>query len=495
MPTFPISQHIFGIHDKEGARFLTDAGKPGWVVVSVRVSDAPEDFSELANAGHGVIVRLNHGYEPDGTIPHSSQYDAFAAACADYAARSQGAHIWLIGNETNAAWERPGKGTPQEEPLTPKRYAACFAKCRAAIHQVAGHAQDWVMPAPPGPWNTQTLYDGNPAGDWVHYFRDILNECLRLDAPPDALALHTYSTHAARMDAALIENEERAPSPFANWHWQFRTYRDFLAVVPNALRRRPALITEAQHLPWENNNVGWIQKAYAEINAWNADPAQQPIQALCLFRWQKSDDAVQAGWGMSDKPQLLGDFRAAMQNEYRVRLDETAPPLVVTKPRPTANANVLPLAQARWFVEETLRQLENNQGAAARKIMTETVIDWFYDTARENSTDLQNAQAHTAARWWCEEATREIEKGDLANAHDHLRDNVLRWLYSAGPSALGILSVEYPSKPKAKPKARAKKSQQKAPPKKTSAKKTRAQKPAAKKARRSKPKVMLLNAE
>lgn len=485
--------YIFGIHDPEGARFLSDAGRPGWVVVSVQVSDAPENFSALSDAGHGVIVRLNHGYDPNGTIPDSSQYAGFAAACATYAAGSQGAHIWVIGNETNADWERPHHGSPQEEKITPPLYADCFAKCRAAIKNVAGHAQDWVIPSPPGPWNTQTAYTGNPAGDWVHYFRDILSECLRLKAPPDALALHTYSAHGVPMDAALIDDEGPAPSPFVNWHWQFRTYRDFLSVVPNALRQCPVLITESQHLPWDNKNVGWIQKAYAEINTWNGDPSHQPIHGLCLFRWRKSSDPVQSGWGMEDKSSLLADFRRALDNEYRVPALVTVPPVtpkppVVTEPP----AGVLPLAKARWFVEEAIRQLENNNGDAARKIMAETVIDWFYDTARDNSTDLKNARAHTTARWWSEEATRRIEDGKPGQARDILRDNVLPWLNSAGPGAIGILGIEEPRKRPARKKSGAAK---KSTAKKTTAGRAAAKESKSKKPRAKKSRALLLNAD
>ena len=135
-----LPKHIFGIHDRGAEHLFTDAGKPGWIVLSKVATDGAENFSDLSNAGHGVIVRLNNGYGSAGTIPLPSQYDAFAAACAQYAASSQGAHIWIIGNETNLAGERPGNtGGNGGESITPKLYADCFAKCQRS-HQGSARA-------------------------------------------------------------------------------------------------------------------------------------------------------------------------------------------------------------------------------------------------------------------------------------------------------------------------------------------------------------------
>src|SRR5215211_5388926 len=96
-----LPNQIFGMHDSGAEHLFTDAGKRAWIVLSVLANDSPGDFSGLANQGHGMIVRLNNGYFPNGTIPFSAQYDAFAQACGRYAAGSQGVKIWIIGNETN----------------------------------------------------------------------------------------------------------------------------------------------------------------------------------------------------------------------------------------------------------------------------------------------------------------------------------------------------------------------------------------------------------
>jgi N-acetyl-anhydromuramyl-L-alanine amidase AmpD len=295
---------------------MANAGKPGWIVASVLAGDPGGDFSALANQGIGVIVRLNNGYGSDGTIPNSSSYDTFAQKCAAYVAGSRGAKIWVIGNETNLAFERPGNVNGiGGQVITPDLYAQCFAKCRAAIRKVPGHADDWVAPAAPAPWNNQTTYPANPSGDWVQYYKDILTTCTQLQQPPDALALHTYA-HGNTPD--FITTEQKADAPFQNYHAQFRAYRDFLGVVPAALKTVPVFVTETQPVDpnwWRNQNTGWVQGAYAEINAWNAVPSNQAVHALCLFRWQTGD----ARWSIADKPAVQDDFRAAMQNDYRTR--------------------------------------------------------------------------------------------------------------------------------------------------------------------------------
>ncbi len=322
----PLPSFIFGMHDPGAESLFTAAAKPGWIVVTVKVNppDSNGDFSPFAAAGFGVIVRLNNGYNSDGTIPFSSQYDTFAAQCANFVRGSRGATIWIIGNEPNIAIERPGNNNGNGgEVITPTLYAYCFSKCRAAIKQVSGHSNDWVVPAGIAPWNNQTAYPGNASGDWIQYFQDTLTACIQAGAQPDGIALHTY-THG--LDAGLIKSDQMMGPPFQNRHYQFRAYQDFMSAVPKNLRQQPAFITETQAADptwWQNSNVGWIQAAYSEINAWNAVSTVQPIQALCLFRWQTGN----AQWSISDKPALVADFRAALQNNYRVRWRPTPDPI------------------------------------------------------------------------------------------------------------------------------------------------------------------------
>jgi hypothetical protein len=164
---------------------------------------------------------------------------------------------------------------------------------------------------------------------------------------------------------------------------------------------------------------------------------------------------------------------------------------VVTPPA----EGILPLAKARWFVEEAIRKLEAMDGSAAREILLKTVIPWFYATAANHSSTLADAQAQTSARWNCEEATRRIEGNRLSEARDILLTVVLAWLASPGPGALGILGVEEAPMPQApKPKvvrkkatARKKSAAKRSAPKKRTAKKKTAKKGTAKKATGKKP--------
>lgn len=152
------------------------------------------------------------------------------------------------------------------------------------------------------------------------------------------------------------------------------------------------------------------------------------------------------------------------------------PPVVGTtpaKPATPPTEGLLRLAQVRGYVEEAIRDLEASADASARKILSDTVIPWFYASAPQHSDSLQNAEAHTAARWHAEEATRRIEAKELGQARDILRDQVLAWLLSPGPIEMGLLSV--------KSAPRLKTTKKKAAAKKTTAKKSSAKKTTAKK--------------
>jgi len=343
-----LPQHIFGIHDTDGAGIIQGAGKTGWVVASLVVTDGPPDFSALANSGIGVLARLNNGYGGTGTIPNSSQYDQFAQQCANFVAGSKGVAAWIIGNEMNSGWERPGNENGQGgETITPQLYAQCFAKVRAAIKKV--RPNDLVANGAPAPWNVQS-------GDWITYLRDILTQCIALGQKPDAIAIHTY-THGN--DPATITAESHMDAPFQNYHNHFRTYRDYMAIIPAALKSVPVFITESQPADptwWQNTNNGWVKNAFKEINDWNAVQTNQPIQALCLFRWLHNPGDPD-GWNIKDRNQVQDDFRAAMQNNYRVRWTQTQPPPPPPPPDPAAK-----LAQEAAVVHKPWMPI-NDQGA------------------------------------------------------------------------------------------------------------------------------------
>jgi hypothetical protein len=374
------SEYIHGLHDRGGEPLMLDQGKPGWVLVTEAIGCNPDDgggadYRGLSDRGLGVIARLNNGYYPSGTIPHSSRYADFARRCARFVAASPGCKTWLIGNEMNFVVERPAvpgrdlprdlppaddpfyhaspdrfnvlshgetRGGPEDtapsrgleqpgsETITPELYARCLKLCREAIRAVPGHGDDLVLVGAAAPWNNQTSYPGNPTGDWVKYMTDILT-CLG-PGGCDGIAVHTY-THGA--DAALVESEERLGAPdFRQYHYHFRTYRDFMGGVPANMRHLPVFITEAdQDVSWDDRPNDWIQRAHREIDAWNRQPGNQQIRALILYRWSRDDK-----WCLQDRGHVAEDFRQAVALGLRWRAVAAGPPPPAWRPGDTLTA-------------------------------------------------------------------------------------------------------------------------------------------------------------
>lgn len=320
--------YLYGIYDPGlwRERFRA-AGVTGWVVFEETIGADPEDpsgrgplYAAWAEAGFGVLVVLNYGRYPNGTLPPSDRYDDFARRCARFVAASPGARIWIIGNEPNHPQQQPGarvdptgRRCEAAEWITPERYARCFRRCREAIRSLPGHADDWVIPAAVAPFTATLRYPGNPTGDWVIYFHDLLSA---LGEDLDGIALHVASQSP---DPQALATEARCPPPYEARRAGFRAYRDFLEALPPHRRSLPIFITEAsmgdrdgRPIPWPDADTGWITAAYAEIHHWNADPAHPPIRAMTLYRWQRVDP-----WFMEGKPGLLPDLDRALAARLR----------------------------------------------------------------------------------------------------------------------------------------------------------------------------------
>lgn len=346
------SPYIFGLHEPGGENHMADAGRKGWVLFTEGLGSDPNDrnggnYSRWSDAGYGVMVRLNNAYKPEGTIPYPDKYADFARRVGNFVEASQGCHIWIIGNEMNFWVERPGafaspdlpftrnpdvrardgelraipgrfaalhpeqplsRGVEHGQAITPADYARCYSLCRQEIKRRPNRAGDQVLIGSVAPWNNNTAYAGNPDGDWVRYFQDILTalgpgQC-------DGITLHTY-THGT--DPALVLSPAKMDPPFQNRHYHFFTYRDFMAAIPENMRHLPVYITEAdEDDPWEDANRGWIKEAYAEINRWNQTAGNQQIRALILYRWPNIDR-----WVMETKAGVIEDFKEVLRQEYR----------------------------------------------------------------------------------------------------------------------------------------------------------------------------------
>lgn len=307
----------YGIHDVEGLSFLQQSSASAWLVHAVDVwNDPPTDYTGLVNAKCRVIVRLNNGYGSTGTIPVPSGYDAFAARCAQWVSQSKGAKIFIIGNEMNISAERPNG-----QVIFPSSYASCFLKCRQAIQSKPGFAAANVIPGAIGPYNIETSYPANPSGDWIRYFQDVLalvqDQC-------DGIAIHCYSRGQTSGD---VTNPDKFQAPYQNNFRGFLAYQNFMNAIPAAMKKLPVYITETQPLindapDWLNANTGWVTAAYSEINRWNSIPANQPIQALSIFRWLNTDPH----WCFSTKPGVLDDARNAIAQNLKLRLPSGVTP-------------------------------------------------------------------------------------------------------------------------------------------------------------------------
>ena len=336
--TRPLNDSLFlyGLHDPGGEQVMLEANVPGWVLVTVAIGSNPNDNSSgddtrfwadyrpLSDRGLGVIVRLNNGYNPAGTLPYERDYDAFAQRCANFVRISKGCHLWQIGNETNhpiewpgAQWDwnavppRPVRPDTTGEKITPQRYAACYRKVRAAIRALPGHELDQVLVAGVAPWNNLTNYPENPNGDWVQYFGDILKQLGPANC--DGMTIHAY-THG--VDPAFITSTAKVgDGRFSNYFWHFRTYQDFMRSIPQDMRGLPVYLSESDQGddPWNNANTGWVREAYKEIDRWNKAGGQQ-IRSLILYRWPRVGDDR---WWIEGKQGVIDDFRDSFGPRYQ----------------------------------------------------------------------------------------------------------------------------------------------------------------------------------
>ena len=332
------SAWIFGIHAADAVtpadfRFLFQGKhKTGWVLFTEAIGANPHhgsghDYSSWSNSGYGVIVRLNNGYEPNGTLPARTKYTDFARACARYVQNSQGCHVWIIGNEQNNVREHPGGAGNPAEHITPQLFAEAFNLARQRIKAVQPEAI--VVPGAVDPYNTYPWARlGNRRNRPLEYFKEMLS---RID-DLDGIALHTY-THW--LDASLITRPTVFQDPFLQpgtlheHYYDFQAYRSFAEAIPEKWRDRPIYITESNHwlalehrprnsheegrIGWVDKDKGWVQAAYKEINRWNNTPHAQQIHCLLLYRWTGDE------WAIKHRGEIQKDFKQALNQDYRWR--------------------------------------------------------------------------------------------------------------------------------------------------------------------------------
>jgi len=304
-------RYIFGLHEAGGEYLMTNKNKPGWVLFTEEIGSNPNNFSSknfqsFANQNLGVMVRLNNGYDPNGTLPCESEYDNFAKRVANYVQNSQGAKIWIIGNETNLRSEWPTCGGVVQ-PITTSRLANVFQKVRSQIKSLTGRQNDQVIPGAVSPWPEDT--NQFPTG--VDYHNDLLNKLG--PGGVDAIALHSYAYPGSGSSPQTVSSEEKLTLNGKTIYKNYRVYRDLLSNSPSWTKSLPVYLTESAPLDgWPSNNNGWIQESYREINSWNTTPGTQKICAVITYRWPNWD----ANFGMQQRPQTIQDFNTALDQNY-----------------------------------------------------------------------------------------------------------------------------------------------------------------------------------
>jgi hypothetical protein len=335
---------IYGIHDFEPRpdgflSVLEAGGARGTVTATEAVGhDATnlsgKDYRPVSSRGHTVIVRLNNGYGSAGTIPLKAEWDHFAARCAHFAAASQGATLWVIGNETNLWGEWPAGTGGYRSYISPEDYAACFRKVYQAIKAV--RPAHLVIPqalAPfAGPYGSAADHDAMPI-DHVTYMRRMM-DAIRASGGVDGVAIHVPSRGYQRSDV-LSTAKVNGNS------WSFFTYKDWLERgIPSALWDLPVHVTESNgYFYWKGGHpedpsktyaAGWVQAVLLEIDRWNHNEAvvdgKPSIRCLDFYRWCATCD----GWnidGAPQKAQILADLKEAVGYDLRWE-PRGAPPAV-----------------------------------------------------------------------------------------------------------------------------------------------------------------------
>ena len=367
------SPFIYGIHDhetniQEYLDHFSAGGATGWVTATIAIGNDPsntggDDFRWISNQGHGVIVRLNNGYCGSGTIPTPDKYDDFAQRAANYVAATQGANIFIIGNETNLALEWPPVGGHASY-VSPEDYAVVFRKTYDKIKAVRPDAQVVTQGLAPfaGPYPAGSTcgfsHDAMPV-NWVQYMNRMLT-AIQASGGVDAVALHINSRGYTFND---IHSTQKVTAGSQDLYFSFYVYKDWIDLgIPSKLYHLPLYASEANGIyywsgghperPDAHYEPGWMQEIYAEIDRYNQSAASsgKPVfRSVNMYRWCAWCD----GWNINGSPykaQILTDLDQAVAAQYRWPTGSTPPP---PSPPPTPPGDNLALNAINWLASST----------------------------------------------------------------------------------------------------------------------------------------------
>ncbi len=300
----PATKLWVGLHDQDGAAWMKQRRIKGvcLVLVDVQTQPAQLDFTDLANAGITVLLRISYGYaNGTGTLPPPARLAAFEKAVADTLNAAKGVTASHYCNEINNGSEAPGWDPVRNRPgpsyfaLTPDYYIASYNRVWFSIRTDVK-----LGPAPLDPYyGPQFPYLGW-SSDNREWWRAILNGI----AGADALFLHS-KTQTNRVNE--IRSDVKFGDPPLQWQYQnFRAIEPYLAEVPDKYKSLPVYITEANpqrtinnQLGWEGGNAAWITECVNYVKDWSAGVGHQPITGVIFYRWANDE------WALNNKAAIL----------------------------------------------------------------------------------------------------------------------------------------------------------------------------------------------
>jgi len=304
---------IYGMHDEpDRALFERDGCGRGWITTLRYIGDDGQcetiDYSSWADAGWGVIMRLDYG--TPAQPPYENQWDGYAAGIVDCIQKSKGIKVWVVGNEPNIPW-----GHPEGRPFTPQEYGEIYRRAVAAV-DAAGLQDHIILFGAMAPWAAL-----DPWGDWDDGWGAAVDYVRNNGGYIDGVAIHAYTRND--MSAGAISSDAWFPGREGKWRLHFRGYRDTTEMLAaRNIYDIPLFITESGNAcdppctPYQDADVGYFYAMFDEIRQWNRDNPRQVIRGVTPYRWTGNDDGSGRDFEIGNKPGLTADISRAVDQGW-----------------------------------------------------------------------------------------------------------------------------------------------------------------------------------
>lgn len=301
-----MSPYLYGMHDEPDLSLFpsVDGCARGWITFLEYIGDSGEcapDYSRLADAGYGVILRLDHGGGPPlPTTPE--QVAGYADKFARCVAGATGVKVWIVGNEPNIGWGHP---------YTPEEYADIYLAVMNAVDALPDAAEHEILFAPMSPWAWTSHW-----GDWDDGLAAAIDRVRAQGGHVDGVAIHAYTRE---MTPEAVRSDAWFPGREGKWRLHFRGYRDTTELLAErGLVDLPLYITEAGSVcdppcdPYVDEDRGYFVAMYEEIHQWNLANPHQVIRAVTPYRWTLNDDGSGRDFCIGCSAPLVQDLQNAV---------------------------------------------------------------------------------------------------------------------------------------------------------------------------------------